>query len=99
MAYCKECGAEIAEGQNYCPECGASLEEDHKNGLNLFIPAGLVSAIISTLFLPPLFGLVALYCGYKVYKNESESWGAAIIGIGIVAMTFGMVVGAVMATV
>lgn len=50
----------------------------------LYLWSGAISAIILWLFIP-LFGLVAVFCGYKLYDDEGKTLSAVLItGFGAV---------------
>lgn len=38
----------------------------------LYAVIGMISAILSVVFIP-LFGLVAVYCGYKLYDTQQKT--------------------------
>lgn len=37
----------------------------------LYVIVGLITAVLSLVFIP-LFGLVAMYCGYKIYDTQQK---------------------------
>jgi hypothetical protein len=39
---------------------------------SLYVVVGLISAILSLVFIP-LLGLVAVYCGYKLYETQQKT--------------------------
>ena len=38
----------------------------------LYVVVGLITAILSLVFIP-LFGLLAVYCGYKLYDTQEKT--------------------------
>lgn len=64
-----------------------TLREWNENG-RLYLWGGAISAVISWL-LVPLFGLLAVFCGVKLYSEEARTTSAALIaglgGIGFVS--------------
>jgi hypothetical protein len=38
----------------------------------LYVVVGMLSAVLSLVFIP-LFGLVAVYCGYKLYDTQQKT--------------------------
>jgi|UPI0006B52E49 hypothetical protein len=38
----------------------------------LYVVLGLIAAILSLVFIP-LFGLLAMYCGYKLYDTQQKT--------------------------
>lgn len=60
-----------------------TIEDWNENG-RLYLWGGAISAIISWV-LVPLFGLFAVYCGYKLYDDEDRTVSSALIaGLGAV---------------
>lgn len=80
MAYCSNCGKEIADGVRYCPECGAvvtrpvNTELPEKNEMKISRPG-------------PLPGIIALVLGFFSFGVQSRgtavcmSLAALVIGI------------------
>lgn len=58
---------------------GGSDDEDSK--IRLYFWGGIIAAIISWVVVP-IVGLVAVYCGWKVYQMKSEIQGGIIAGVG-----------------
>ncbi|MFC7073310.1 hypothetical protein ACFQJ7_01145 [Halovenus rubra] len=58
---------------------GPILEALNEDG-TLYFWGGVASAIISWVLIP-LFGLVAVYAGYRLYDDETKTMGAAIIAV------------------
>lgn len=50
---------------------GNTLQAWNEDG-RLYVVVGIVSAILSVVFIP-LFGLVAVYCGYKLYDTQEKT--------------------------
>lgn len=48
-----------------------TLQAWNKDG-RLYVVVGVLSAILSLVFIP-LFGLVAVYCGYKLYETQQKT--------------------------
>jgi hypothetical protein len=48
-----------------------TLQAWNKEG-RLYIMIGLISAVLSLVFIP-LFGLLAMYCGYKLYETQQKT--------------------------
>lgn len=105
--YCRSCGEVIKEEAEICPNCGvrqkeeASVSEDvaekpskSRIGQTGWIGIGIISAVASLLFVPPVFGAVSMFSGYKIYKNWSEMKGIIIFILGGVFMIIGMIIGA-----
>jgi len=104
---CPNCGAVIKADDKFCGECGTSFETERQTMRSEplvrisksefpYEIAGIVSAIISLLLLPPIFGIIAIYCGYKVYKEKSEGIGIGIMVVGVIFMVIGMIFGMLM---
>jgi hypothetical protein len=58
---------------------GSSGNDD--NNTRLYFWGGIIAAIISWLLIP-IVGLVAVYCGWKIYQTNSELQGGIIAGVG-----------------
>jgi len=54
----------------------------------------IVTAIVAILLLPPVFGGISIYAGYKVYTQYDESRGQLLMGAGLVATIAGLAVAA-----
>ncbi|MCH7659827.1 MAG: hypothetical protein IH933_04360 [Euryarchaeota archaeon] len=62
---------------------GETIGEWNENS-RLCLWGGVISAIISWLLIP-LFGLVAVFCGYKLYDDGGRTAAAALIaGVGAI---------------
>lgn len=48
-----------------------TLQTWNKDG-RLYIMVGLISAVLSLVIIP-LFGLLAMYCGYKLYETQQKT--------------------------
>lgn len=46
-----------------------------------YVVGGTLSALVSLLLFVPLAGLVAIYCGYRVYTAGEEAF-AYLLGVG-----------------
>jgi hypothetical protein len=44
-----------------------------------FLVAGAVAAVLSWVFIPLLFGLAAIYCGYRLYNCSDRRITSAVI--------------------
>ena len=83
MAYCSNCGKEIADGVRYCPECGAvvtrqvNTELPEKNQKKNSRPG-------------PLSGIIALVLGFFSFGTQSRGiavcMSLAAFGIGIYSL-------------
>lgn len=79
--YCSYCGTKNIEGANYCYNCGENLngrlqgnirEKDNDTTVALLAVFGWVSAVISLLFFPPIFGGVGIIIGFvlSIYRTN-----------------------------
>lgn len=98
--YCSSCGEIIKQEAEICPECGvrneyqsAATEESGTLGYVGYTILGLLSATLAFLFLPPVFGAIAIFCGYQVYKRHHELAGIGLMMYGSMGLVLGMVIG------
>ncbi|SDQ86656.1 zinc ribbon domain-containing protein [Natronobacterium texcoconense] len=97
--YCSSCGEIIKKKAELCPECGVRNEnptssgESSTIGYQGYLIIGVLSATLALLFVPPVFGAVAIFCGYQVYKRHNELGGIGLMIYGGVALVFGMILG------
>lgn len=55
-----------------------SIREWNEDG-QLYMWAGILAALISW-FLIPVFGLVAMFCGYRLHDEQSRTYVGGVIG-------------------
>lgn len=90
--FCSKCGSENQEKSNCCINCNAALNEIDKDKEKSFKTKSIIFAIISLLFIPPLFGTLGIISGSKLKKfNEKE--GNTLIIINVICMILGMALG------
>jgi hypothetical protein len=82
--YCTSCGDIIKETAEICPHCGvrqssASVDDDNTTAYLVF---GLLSGVLSIFLFTIVFAPVAIFCGYKLYENDSTVAGAVVAGLG-----------------
>jgi len=58
----------MSESQGSLRDTVQAWNEDGR----LYVVVGLISAILSLVFLP-LLGLMAVYCGYKLYDTQQKT--------------------------
>jgi len=94
--YCQNCGNDMPPISDYCDECGVEVGTVATDETNRRLKAsGIISAAISLVFLPIVFGPIAIICGYLLYDRGDEEWGKWIAVGGFVAMVIGIVLGVV----
>jgi len=75
-------------------ETQRSLSErvrDWNENSRLYLWGGVISAVISWSFIP-LFGLIAVFCGYKLYDEEGRNIAAGLIaGAGVIGFLLWLV--------
>lgn len=86
------CGVHLIGG----PEKKKQKKKESKNGKTLGI-IGIVCAAISTLFVPPLFGIAAIVLGILARKRGEKNLGTVSLVLGIALMIIGMALGAFLA--
>ena len=93
---CNKCGTQNPDDVNFCSKCGNRIYSMVPIKSNFpYKPVGIISAIVSLLLIPIVFGILSIFCGYKVYKQESEGWGIGIMVLGACCMLLGIVIGAI----
>ena len=94
--YCSSCGKPIKKEAEICPHCGVRNKISFKPPKSKFPykPVGIISAIISIGLFPIVFGILSVFCGYKVYSQESEGWGIGIMVLGAICLISGIIIGA-----
>jgi hypothetical protein len=94
--YCNKCGTQNPDDVIFCSKCGNRIGLVVTSKSNFpYKPVGIISAIVSLLIIPIVFGILSIFCGYKVYKQESEGWGIGIMVFGASCMVLGIVIGAI----
>lgn len=58
-----------------------------------YLILGFATAIVSIFLLPPIFGIIAIYCGYKLRKSDA-TLGLLLIIVALITMGIGMYFGA-----
>ncbi|MCZ7401693.1 MAG: zinc-ribbon domain-containing protein [Candidatus Methanoperedens sp.] len=92
--FCQKCGTQNPDDASFCSQCGNQFFFIDKPKSNFpYKPVGIISAIVSILFFPIVFGILSIFCGYKVYKQESEGWGIGISTFGAICMISGLIIG------
>lgn len=96
--YCKHCGTQFDDTMSSCPSCGTPVNLPKArpvSNVTAFIVLGIIFALVSTLFFPPLFGGLGIYFGYRV-KKEKDGLGIFLMILNLVCMIFGMILGAIL---
>ncbi|CAI49030.1 small CPxCG-related zinc finger protein [Natronomonas pharaonis DSM 2160] len=107
---CGNCGTEVSSEDDFCPSCGAQFsssatgdtssrvsgepESRFDIGEKGYLGIGGISGVIAFGFLPPLFGVVSIFCGVQLWRHHDKKLGGGIILFGAVALIVGMYVGA-----
>ena len=89
--YCQNCGNDVPPISDFCDECGVEIGTVAADEANKKLKAsGIISAAISLIFLPIVFGPISIMCGYLLYDRGDEEWGKWIALGGFVAMVIGI---------
>ncbi|WP_459809640.1 zinc ribbon domain-containing protein [Halopiger thermotolerans] len=101
--YCSSCGEIIKKKAEICPECGVrnenTLSESSEPeklstmGATGYSIVSIVTGILATLFFPPVFGAISIFCGYKIYQRHRELYGIGLMAFGGITMIIGIIVG------
>lgn len=99
--FCPSCGSAQEQKNNKENEIGVNntinelKEEARKRNEkgNLYKIIGWVSAALSLIFFPIVFGALAVIMGY-LYRDYEEKQGTIIMIVGVATAIFGMVIGA-----
>lgn len=110
MAFeCSECGAEVGESDEYCPGCGTPFTDANDPSVGgpgavegrlsslsekQLMLIGGASGVISFGLFPPLFGIVSILCGAKLFRDFDQKMGAGIVILGVLGLVIGMAIGA-----
>ncbi|MGG3562895.1 hypothetical protein ABES03_14965 [Neobacillus rhizosphaerae] len=93
--------AELANSA-VCQSCGSvtvlypEKSTGKKSGM-AFVVFGWLFAAISFLFLPIVFGILALYMGFMTYIDRSKAHGAVLMAFAAVGLIFGSLISIVVA--
>jgi hypothetical protein len=88
--YCQNCGNDMPPVSEFCDECGVEVGARAAAGTNKKLKAsGIISAALSLIFLPIIFGPISIMCGYLLYDRGEGAWGKWIAIGGGVAMVIG----------
>ncbi len=98
--FCGECGGTISQKR---AETSPSVRKEGffsrpvpEGKVMTYLTIGIICAIVSLLFLPPVFGGAAIVLGYVVWKNGPEGkrdYGMGLLVVGIVCMIVGFMFG------
>jgi hypothetical protein len=81
------------------PTYSPTMQPRQSSGLaGLWIGLGIAAALISILFVPPLFGGLGIFFGYLARKNGSQTGGVVIMIVAGICLVFGMILGAAVAS-
>ena len=56
---------------------------------------GVIFGLLSLLFFPIIFGIVSIFCGYRIFKRWDEKVGLGIMILGACCMILGLIIGAI----
>lgn len=97
MPYCPKCGALAPEDATFCNNCGSALRSQQPIAPPSYPPArdmtrryvnfGYISAILSLLIMPEIFGTVTIVLGFYTRRREG---GNRLIVLGIIFMIVGL---------
>ena len=90
--YCQNCGNDMPPVSEFCDECGVEVGARAADGTNKKLKAsGIISAALSLIILPIVFGPISIICGYLLYDRGEREWGKWIAIGGSIAMIIGFV--------
>lgn len=97
-AVCSECRV-IRDDRTYCNPCVQKLLATKKaagaKDPSLWFTVGsILCALIAVLFLPPVFGGLGIYLGYRTYKYNPGR-GIACMVVSAVGLVLGIVLAAI----
>ena len=100
---CAACGATLPARANFCGSCGAgtgagSPPEQPFRRPTALIVASLICSAIALLFLPPVFGGLAIYLGWRAYRR-SPRVGPIYMIVGALCLLIGALFGVLTAVV
>jgi len=99
--FCQECGDEINKKAEICPECGVRQPDSEEEGegeerakrARQFLYAGVILGFAALLFLPIIFGPLAVICGLLTLYYGRPLAGAAVVAWGVIATIIGWLIG------
>ncbi len=97
--FCSNCGTRLDVLAANCPECGLVIQKRQSvevaEAKEVSIPLGYLFAFISLLFLPIVFGPIAITMGVKAKNGAQQDAGTTLMIISIILMIFGIIFGAI----
>ena len=88
--YCQNCGNDMPPVSEFCDECGVEVGARAAGETNKKLKAsGIISAALSLVILPIVFGPISIICGYLLYDRGETAWGKWVAIGGTVAMIIG----------
>lgn len=96
--FCSNCGAGIRSGpagQGQSPSNQMSAQPLQENGV-LWVLLSVVCAAVALFFLPPLFGGLGVFLGYRAKQVGNEGGGIAMMVVSGACMLLGMLWGSLM---
>lgn len=61
-----------------------------------FAGISVVTAFVAVFFLPPVFGAISVYTGYRVRREYETSLGTVLVAVGVGATLVGMAIGLIL---
>lgn len=105
---CPKCGKENMQEANFCLGCGAALSTGAGRGRasgiagqsayssssgDWFVVLSIPFAVVALFFLPPVFGGIGVFLGYKAKQEGSEAGGVTMMVVNGACLLFGMLSG------
>ena len=99
MAFCPNCGKEVAAGDSFCPKCGQGLNTEattrkRQQSSNLVV-WGYVCGVLALFFLPIAFGIAGMVIGIVNLTKGRVGHGIAQIVIALTLGILGAIWGAI----
>jgi len=104
LMFCNNCGKEINSDSVFCGSCGNQLISNaqpsvqprvqiESSGAGLAIFLSILFGITALFFLPPLFGGLGVFFGFKVKQKGNEGLGIALMVVNGACLLIGMFLG------
>jgi predicted RNA-binding Zn-ribbon protein involved in translation (DUF1610 family) len=95
---------EVNNTTYFCPQChrenvawdlrkGFFGDPEYKETSVTWLFLGLISGILSLFFVPPIFGIVGMFCGYRCLSKGFYFAGGLVILFSMILMILGVTFG------
>lgn len=103
VSYCNNCGSQVPPSSVNAPYAVPQYQPQNpmthakpkaKLNFTAYIIGGIISALVALFFFPPVFGMIALFCGghmlVKSDYGDQKLIGLFIIVLGVICLIYGI---------